>query len=149
MTFEMRRKAGLLFFIYASNEPKSVLARDLGDRRDNLRNSWSVFLIVVLTATVIITCAGCLGGQQKYIGHSVLGGFSKVSQKAFSKVLPRFVPVRILLGSLKPTDGETAGPPETKPQLHLQESPESVPDPEGSIPTPVERASSFQYRKAP
>ena len=87
MTFEMRRKAGLLFFIYASNEPKSVLARDLGDRRDNLRNSWSVFLIVVLTATVIITCAGCLGGQQKYIGHSVLGGFSKVSQKAFSKVL--------------------------------------------------------------
>ena len=87
MTFEMRRKTGLLFFIYASNEPKSVLARDLGDRRDNLRNSWSVFLIVVLTATVIITCAGCLGGQQKYNGHSVLGGFSKVSQKAFSKVL--------------------------------------------------------------
>ena len=87
MTFEMRRRAGLLFFIYASNEPKSVLARDLGDRRDNLRNSWSVFLIVVLTATEIITCAGCLGGQQKYKGHSVLGGFSKVSHKAFSKVL--------------------------------------------------------------
>ena len=83
----MRRKAGLLFFIYASNEPKSVLARDLGDCRDNLRNSRSVFLIVVLTVTVIITCAGCLGGQQKYIGHSVLDGFSKVSQKAFSKVL--------------------------------------------------------------
>ena len=35
---------GLL--IYASNEPKSVLARDLGDCRDNLRNSRSVFLIV-------------------------------------------------------------------------------------------------------
>ena len=34
------------FFIYASNEPKSVLARDLGDCRDNLRNSRSVFLIV-------------------------------------------------------------------------------------------------------
>ena len=33
-------------FIYASNEPKSVLARDLGDCRDNLRNSRSVFLIV-------------------------------------------------------------------------------------------------------
>ena len=32
--------------IYASNEPKSVLARDLGDCRDNLRNSRSVFLIV-------------------------------------------------------------------------------------------------------
>ena len=31
----MRRKADLLFFIYASNEPKSVLARDLGDCRDN------------------------------------------------------------------------------------------------------------------
>jgi len=34
-------------FFYASNEPKSVLARDLGDCRDNLRNSQSVFLIVV------------------------------------------------------------------------------------------------------
>ena len=36
----------LALFIYASNEPKSVLARDLGDCRDNLRNSRSVFLIV-------------------------------------------------------------------------------------------------------
>ena len=35
------------YFIYASNEPKSVLARDLGDCRDNLRNSQSVFLIVL------------------------------------------------------------------------------------------------------
>ena len=35
-----------LFLIYASNEPKSVPARDLGDCRDNLRNSRSVFLIV-------------------------------------------------------------------------------------------------------
>ena len=33
-------------FIYASNVPKSVLARDFGDCRDNLRNSRSVFLIV-------------------------------------------------------------------------------------------------------
>ena len=33
-------------FFYAGNEPKSVLARDLGDCRDNLRNSQSVFLIV-------------------------------------------------------------------------------------------------------
>ena len=33
-------------FIYAGNEPKSVLARDLGDCRNNLRNSQSVFLIV-------------------------------------------------------------------------------------------------------
>ena len=33
---------------YACNEPKSVLARDLGDCRDNLRNSRSVFLIVDL-----------------------------------------------------------------------------------------------------
>ncbi len=37
---------GRALFIYASNEPKSVLARDLGDCRDNLRNSRSVFLIV-------------------------------------------------------------------------------------------------------
>ena len=83
----MRHKTGLLFFIYASNEPKSVLARDLGDCRDNLRNTLRGFLIVVLTATVITTCVGCLGRQQKYIGHSVLGGFSKVSQKSFSRVL--------------------------------------------------------------
>ena len=83
----MRHKTGLLFFIYASNEPKFVLARDLGDCRDNLRNTLRGFLIVVLTATVITTCAGCLGRPQKYIGHSVLGGFSKVSQKSFSRVL--------------------------------------------------------------
>ena len=36
-----------VLFIYACNEPKSVLARDLGDCRDNLRNSRSVFLIVM------------------------------------------------------------------------------------------------------
>ena len=30
-----------------SNEPKSVLARDLGDCRDNLRNSQIVFHLVV------------------------------------------------------------------------------------------------------
>ena len=38
--------AAVPYFIYASNESKSVLARDLGDCRDNLRNSQSVFLIV-------------------------------------------------------------------------------------------------------
>lgn len=43
------------FFIYASNEPKSVLARDLGDCRDNLRNSRSVFLIVELLVIAILT----------------------------------------------------------------------------------------------
>ena len=36
--------------IYASNEPKFVLARDLGDCRDNLRNARSVFLIVLCQA---------------------------------------------------------------------------------------------------
>ena len=41
--------------IYASNEPKSVLARDLGDCRDNLRNSRSVFLIVELLVIAILT----------------------------------------------------------------------------------------------
>ena len=40
------KRSHLAVFIYASNEPKSVLARDLGDCRDNLRNSRSVFLIV-------------------------------------------------------------------------------------------------------
>ena len=41
-----RWKTKGLLSIYAGNEPKSVLARDLGDCRDNLRNSRSVFLIV-------------------------------------------------------------------------------------------------------
>ena len=42
-----KKGSGAAFLIYASNEPKSVLARDLGDCRDNLRNSRSVFLIVL------------------------------------------------------------------------------------------------------
>jgi len=48
------RKAVTLaaFFIYANNEPKSVLARDLGDCRDNLRNSRSVFLIDYVNITI-------------------------------------------------------------------------------------------------
>ena len=40
-------KKRLPLSFYVSNESKSVLARDLGDCRDNLRNSQSVFLIVV------------------------------------------------------------------------------------------------------
>ena len=43
---DVRFAAHVIKMIYASNEPKSVLARDLGDCRDNLRNSRSVFLIV-------------------------------------------------------------------------------------------------------
>ena len=34
-------------FIYASNEPKSVLARDLGDCRVNLKNTLCKFFIVL------------------------------------------------------------------------------------------------------
>ena len=49
----------LSVFIYASNEPKSVLARDLGDCRDNLRNSRSVFLIVWRKCAWVI-------GKRKY-----------------------------------------------------------------------------------
>ena len=43
------------FLIYAGNEPKSVLARDLSNCRDNLRNSRSVFLIVEVLVTAILT----------------------------------------------------------------------------------------------
>ena len=39
-------KKRLPLSFYASNESKSMLARDFGDCRDNLRNSRSVFLIV-------------------------------------------------------------------------------------------------------
>jgi len=48
------RKAVTLaaFFIYANNEPKFVLAQDLGDCRDNLRNSRSVFLIDYVNITI-------------------------------------------------------------------------------------------------
>ena len=47
-------KKRLPLSFYASNEPKSVLARDLGDCRDNLRNSRSVFLIVYANYVNII-----------------------------------------------------------------------------------------------
>ena len=51
----MRKAAdGSFSCIYASNEPKSVLARDLGDCRDNLRNSRSVFLIVKFKSPRIV-----------------------------------------------------------------------------------------------
>ena len=39
---------GNLFVIYVSNEPKSALVQDLGDYRDNVRNSRSGFRIVLL-----------------------------------------------------------------------------------------------------
>ena len=48
MRGKKRHLLGVVSFFYASNEPKSVLAQDLGDCRDNLRNSRSVFLIVYL-----------------------------------------------------------------------------------------------------
>ena len=37
---------GRFFFIYAGNEPGPVLARDLGNCRDNGQNSQSVFYLV-------------------------------------------------------------------------------------------------------
>ena len=43
-----KRPSDDFIIYYVGNEPKSVLARDLGDCRDNLRNSRSVFLIVCL-----------------------------------------------------------------------------------------------------
>ena len=43
------------FLIYAGNEPKSMPARDLGDCRDNLRNSRSVFLIVEISLSITNT----------------------------------------------------------------------------------------------
>lgn len=52
-----------------------------------MRHKAGLLFFIVLTAAVIITCAGCLGRQRKYIGHSALGGFSQVYQKSFSKVL--------------------------------------------------------------
>lgn len=52
-----------------------------------MRHKTGLLFFIVLTVTVIMTYAGCLGRPQKYIGHSVLGGFSKVSQKSFSRVL--------------------------------------------------------------
>ena len=42
----LNSRKGIQGTFFAGNEPKSVLARDLGDCRDNLRNSRSVFLIV-------------------------------------------------------------------------------------------------------
>ena len=47
-------KKRLPLSFYVSNESKSVLARDLGDCRDNLRNSRSVFLIVFIERCVVV-----------------------------------------------------------------------------------------------
>ena len=52
-----------------------------------MRHKAGLLFFIVLAAAAVIICSGCLGGQQKYIGYSVLGGFSKMSQKSFSKVL--------------------------------------------------------------
>lgn len=52
-----------------------------------MRHKAGLLFFIVLAAAAVIICSGCLGGQKKYIGYSVLGGFSKMSQKSFSKVL--------------------------------------------------------------
>ena len=68
------------FLIYAGNEPKSMPARDLGDCRDNLRNSRSVFLIVFLN----------LYNKSAYhsgIFPSVVSAFTFFNNSAYSAVL--------------------------------------------------------------
>ena len=52
-----------------------------------MRHKAGLLFFIVLAAAAVIICSGGLGGQQKYISYSVLGGFSKMSQKSFSKVL--------------------------------------------------------------
>ena len=56
----------------AGNEPKSVLARDLGDCRDNLRNSRSVFLIVAeitMEGLILTETAADFDGQKRNHGN--------------------------------------------------------------------------------
>ena len=68
------------FLIYAGNEPKSMPARDLGDCRDNLRNSWSVFLKFFLN----------LYNKSAYhsgIFPSVVSAFTFFNNSAYSAVL--------------------------------------------------------------
>ena len=43
-------------FFYASNEPKSVIARDLGDCRDNLRTPRIIFRIVTRVGLSWLYC---------------------------------------------------------------------------------------------
>ena len=52
-----------------------------------MRHKAGLLFFIVLAAAAVIICSGGLGGQQKYISYSVLGGFSKMFQKSFSKVL--------------------------------------------------------------
>ena len=69
------------FLIYAGNEPKSMPARDLGDCRDNLRNSRSVFLIVFFLN---------LYNKSAYhsgIFPSVVSAFTFFNNSAYSAVL--------------------------------------------------------------
>ena len=44
-----------ILLIYANNEPKSALARDLGDCRDNRGNSRSVFSLVQKISQIGLT----------------------------------------------------------------------------------------------
>ena len=73
------------FVIYASNEPKSVLARDFGDCRDNLRNSRSVFLIVIqereeqqaVSNIVVLSGSVRKGGNTELLVQAFVDGAKK------------------------------------------------------------------------
>ena len=73
------------FVIYASNEPKSVLARDLGDCRDNLRNSRSVFLVVIqergeqqaVSNIVVLSGSVRKGGNTELLVQAFVDGAKK------------------------------------------------------------------------
>ena len=73
--------------IYASNEPKSVLARDLGDCRDNLRNSRSVFLIVLCRGIYLpIVYFPCEGYTVKSVQFNALKLLIEKEEKLLREV---------------------------------------------------------------
>ena len=75
------------FLIYAGNEPKSMPARDLGDCRDNLRNSRSVFLIVFSLFSGIAINLYNKSAYHPGIFPSVVSAFTFFNNSAYSAVL--------------------------------------------------------------
>ena len=47
-----------------------------------MRHKAGLLFFIVLAAAAVIICSEGLGGQQKYISYSVLGGFSKIIFKS-------------------------------------------------------------------
>ncbi len=74
-----------------------------------MRHKAGLLFFIMLTAAVILTCAGCWDSQQKYMGHSVLNEWSELSRRAFPKALFRLNLQQKPMIALTFDDGPKAG----------------------------------------